>query len=107
MFKFYFRFVFLSIAFALQRLSSSTTPIMIRKPAVRPQMTYKKEIALLRRIKPHRNIVLFMGACWEPLTQLMHLFELCANGNLRDFIRKVHMIVVRKLLSRLRHHFLS
>ena len=79
---------------SLQRFSSSSTPVMVRKPATRPRSVFKSEITLLARIKPHKNVLEFIGAVWEPATQMMQLFELCGNGNLRDFIRKVWCIGV-------------
>ena len=73
----------------MQRFSSSSTPVMVRKPATRPRSVFKSEIALLDKIKQHKNVLVFLGAVWEPATQMMQLFEVCGNGNLRDFIRKV------------------
>ena len=58
----------------------------------------KSEDAVLRRMGSTYNIVQYYGMCTEPSMPML-VFELCANGNLRDHVRKARLMLVLSVLS--------
>lgn len=71
--------------------ASTKIVVCIRKPPQEASKGARKqfltELALLRNLPKSPFIANFIGQCTKDQRNLMLLFELCENGNLRDFLR--------------------
>lgn len=58
------------------------------EPTAEESRQFQKEIALMKTVGRHKNIVSLIGCCTQS-HRLMLIVEFCALGDLQNYLRKV------------------